>query len=116
MALCLLGFALDLLYVEHISLAKDLRTQQDRSRAVFLAQEWLELSAPEIPEAGPASWSTVLPPRAGMECTLDVHPHPQYDYMREVVVTVRWRGIEGGPQHEVRMGRLLPDRIPAGSR
>lgn len=105
----------NLLYLEQISVARDLRSQEDRARALLLAQEWLELTAQQLPTLAPATWRTVMPPRYGMDCVMEVHPHPQYPYMREVLVTVQWKNVAGGPAHTVRLARLVPNRLPAGS-
>ena len=114
LALCLLVVGVNLLYVEQISVARDLRTQEDRARALLLAQEWLELSAGQLPTLGPRTWRSDLQRRYGMDSVLEVHPHPTQPLMREVVITVTWHNVAGGPPHSLRLARLVADRLPPG--
>lgn len=113
-AVGLLGVLFMVLYQSEIALRKSARALEHRARAIFAAQEYLELACSALPAVGPRSWRTqVLNQPDVMSGTLDVRPCDRFPTLRMVTLTVQWKDPIGGPEHRLVLSRLVPDRLGA---
>jgi hypothetical protein len=111
-ALGLLGVLLSVLQTGEIALRHQILTLERRARVLFLAQEYMELSRPELPYRQPASWQSKLFEREdGIRAVMFAQPWDSNPHMRLITIQVTWKDPEGGPEHQLVLTRLVPDRV-----
>jgi hypothetical protein len=111
-ALGLLVVLLSVLHSGEIALRRQIRTLERRARVLFLAQEYMELSRPELPYHRPVSWlARVFERGDGIHADMSCKPWESYPGMRLITITVSWKDPEGGPEHHLTLTRLVPDRV-----
>jgi hypothetical protein len=112
-AIGLLGILFTVLYTGEVSVRRQANTLEYRARALFLAQEYMELTCAGIPTIPPQTWQAKVFGRGdGIAGTLDVRPCAQFPTLRTATLTVVWTDPEGGGQHRLVLSRLVPDRLP----
>lgn len=111
-AVALLAVLTMVLYSSEVGLRKSARSLEHRARALFAAQEYLELVTSALPTTGPTSWqSAVLGDGQVIKGTLDVRPCQKVPTLRQVTLTVVWTDPQGGPLHRLVLSRLVPDMV-----
>jgi hypothetical protein len=111
-AIGLLGVLFTVLYGGEVSVRRQANTLEYRARALFLAQEYMELTCDQFPTIPPLSWqSKVFGHGDGITGIVDVKPCAKFPTLRTATLTVTWTDPEGGPEHRMVLSRLVPDRV-----